>query len=86
VAIVQDLAEPIEPPAVHEHHAVHELDVVATAGIEHRGDLARSHPTGFSASTCLPASAALITRLFPHASRQRNVHGVDIRPALSNSS
>ncbi len=63
---------------MHEHHAVHELDFVFAAGVEHRPHFSTIDAARLLAQHVLAGLGGADHPLLANAGRQRDVDGIDV--------
>ena len=75
--IVKDLADFLQPPAVHEHHSVHKLHAAVAACRQDLAHVLRSGPDRFLHQHVFARFRRANDPRFANPRRQREVHGVD---------
>ena len=76
--VVEGFAEGVESGAVHEHDAVHELDVCLLAGGEHFVEVGRVEGAGLFAEDVFAGLGGFDDPLFAEAGGEGDVDGIDI--------
>ena len=78
LAIVDDLPDTVQPLAMHEHHAVHELDTVAAAGGEDLLYVAGGGCDRLFGQYMLSSLGSTDQPRLADAGRQGNIHGIHL--------
>src|SRR5208283_5191081 len=78
MAVIQDVADQFQPPAVHEHDSIHELNAVAAASLQHLNQVAHRYGTGLLADQMLARLGGAQDPFLANARGQRNINPIDI--------
>ena len=76
LAVVKDLADAVQPPAVHEHHPVHQLHAVTPAGFDDFPHFGGGAPHRLFHQHVLSGFRRADRPLAANHRRQRDIHGV----------
>ena len=74
--VIERGAKGVQPLAVHEHDAIHELHALLPAGIEHLGELGQAGSAGLLADDVFTRRRGLEHPFLAEAGWERDVNGV----------